>query len=70
MKLSTLVIIFGGLLSATTIKWSKIWDRRTISQVYQDIKAGKQRATVYERIVAPLSLTLIVIGMYLALTWR
>lgn len=70
MKLSTLLILLGGLLSATTLKWSQMWDRRTISQIYQDAKAGKQRATLYARIIAPISLTLILIGMYLALTWR
>jgi hypothetical protein len=47
-----------------------MWDRRAISQIYQDAKAGKQRATLYAKIIAPISLTLILIGMYLALTWR
>jgi hypothetical protein len=70
MKLSTLLILLGGLLSATTLKWSQVWDRRTISQIYQDAKAGKQRATLYARIIVPISLTLILIGMYLALTSR
>jgi len=70
MKLSTLLILLAGLLLATTQKWSQMWDRRTISQIYRDAKAGKQRSTLYARIIAPISLTLIVIGTYLALTWR
>ena len=70
MKLSTLLMLLGGVLSATTFKWSRIWDRRTMSEIYQDIKAGKQRATLYERIVAPISVTLIAIGIYLSFTWR
>jgi hypothetical protein len=70
MKLSTLLILLGALLSATTLKWSLMWDRRTINQIYQDANAGMQRATLYTRIIAPISLILILTGVYLALTWR
>jgi hypothetical protein len=70
MKLSTLLIVLGGLLSATTLKWSQIWDRRTVSEIYRDAKAGKLRSTLYAKIIAPISFILILVGMYLALTWR
>ena len=70
MKLSFLLIFLGGLLAATSLRWSQIWDRRPMKQIYQDIKAGKQRSTLYQKIVAPVSLTLIIVGLYLALTWR
>jgi hypothetical protein len=70
MKLSTLLILLGGLLSATTLKWSQIRDRRTIGQIYQDAKAGKQRTTLRARISGYLSLILVLTGIYLALTWR
>ena len=70
MKLSFLLICLGGLLAATSLRWSPIWDRRPMKQIYQDIKAGKQRSTLYQKIVAPVSLTLIIVGLYLALTWR
>jgi hypothetical protein len=70
MKLSTLLIVLGGLLSATTLKWSQIWNRRTLTEIYQDAKAGKRRSTVYAKIIGPISFILILVGMYLALTWR
>ena len=70
MKLSTLLIVLGGLLSATTLKWSQIRDRRTVAEIYRDAKAGKLRSTLYAKIIAPISFILIPAGMYLALTWR
>jgi hypothetical protein len=70
MKLSTLLIALGGLLSATTLRWSQINSRRTLSEIYQDAKVGKLRTTLYAKIVAPVSLVLIIVGIYLALTWR
>jgi hypothetical protein len=70
MKLSTLLIVLAGLLSATTLKWSQIWNRRTLTEIYQDAKAGKLRSTLYAKIIAPISFILILVGMYLALTWR
>jgi len=70
MKLSTLLIVLGGLLSATTFRWSQIFDRRTSSEIYQDAKAGKQRVTLYARIIAPISVIIILVGIYLALTWQ
>ena len=70
MKLSTLLIVLGGLLAATTLKRSQIGYRRTLSEIYQDAKAGKLRSTVYAKIMAPISVILILVGLYLALTWR
>lgn len=71
MKLSTLLLILGGLLLATTRKWPIItWDKRKISEIYRDAKGGKQRSSLYTKIVAPVSLLLIIIGTYLELTWR
>ncbi|MGB6488423.1 MAG: hypothetical protein WBE91_16220 [Steroidobacteraceae bacterium] len=71
MKLSALLTILGGLLAATTRKWPIFTgDKRMVGQIYRDAKAGKQRASLYAKVVAPVSLMLIIIGMYLALTWR
>jgi hypothetical protein len=71
MKLSTLLMILGGLLAATTMKRPLFTGyKRTVRQIYQDAKAGKQRSSLYAKIVAPVSLMLIVIGTYLAFTWR
>ena len=70
MKLSTLLITLGGLLAATTMKWSQFWDRRTLNQIYQDAKAGRLRSTSYQKIATPVAVALIVVGTYLALTWR
>lgn len=70
MKLSALLMLLGVLLAATAGKWPIFrWDSRTIGQIYQDAKAGRQRSSLYARIVAPVALLSIVIGMYLALTW-
>ena len=70
MKLSTLLVTLGALLAATTFKWSETWDRRTLKQVYQDAKARRLRSTLYQRIATPVAAALIVVGIYLALTWR
>jgi hypothetical protein len=71
MKLSTVIIILGGLLLATTRKWPIITlDKRTIGQVYQDARAGKLRSSLYAKLVTPVSILLIIIGTYLELTWR
>jgi hypothetical protein len=71
MKLSTLLIALGGLLAATTVSWSQVWRlRQSFDQIYRDAKSGKLRSSLYAKIVAPLSLGLIIAGMYLALTWR
>jgi hypothetical protein len=70
MKLSFLLIILGGLLAATSLRWSQIWDRRPMKQIYQDIKVGKQRSTLYQKIAAPVSFALVIVGLYLAFTWR
>jgi hypothetical protein len=70
MKLSTLLVVLGGLLSATTLKWSYIRDRRTIAEIFQDAKTGKLRTTLYAKIIVPISFILILVGMYFAVTWR
>jgi hypothetical protein len=70
MKLSTLLIALGGLLAATTLRWSQIRDRRTLNEIYQDAKAGKLRTTLYAKIITPVSLVLTIVGIYLALTWQ
>jgi hypothetical protein len=70
MKLSFLLICLGGLLAATTLNWSTIWDRRPLRQLYRDARIGKLRNSLYAKIVVPVSLALIIAGMYLALTWR
>jgi hypothetical protein len=70
MKPSSLLITLGALLSATTFKWSELWDRRTLREICQDAKAGKLHTTLYTKIVAPVSVVLIIVGTYLDLTWR
>jgi hypothetical protein len=44
--------------------------RSSIKQVYLEVKAGRGRVGLYAMIVAPVSLALIVAGLYLAFTWR
>jgi hypothetical protein len=70
VKLSTLLICLGGLLAATALVWSKMSSRRSIKQVYLEVKSGRGRVGIYAMIVAPVSLALIIAGLYLALTWR
>jgi hypothetical protein len=71
MKLSTSLMVLAVLLTATTWKWPFFrWDDRTIGQIYQDVKAGRQRSSPYARGVAPVALLLMIISVYLALTWR
>jgi hypothetical protein len=71
MRLSTLLMLLGILLWATTWrKWSDIWDRRRLTQIYQDIKTGRQRMTLYEKLVAPVSIALMFAGIYLSITGR
>jgi hypothetical protein len=41
MKLSFLLTCLGGLLAATTLSWSQMWDRRSFKQLYQDARAGR-----------------------------
>ena len=70
MKLGALLICLGGLLAATGLTWSKM-SNRSIKQIYLDVKTGRMpRVGVYAMIIAPVSLALIIAGMYLALTWR
>ncbi len=71
MKLSALLICLGALLAATALTWSKMSTRRSVKQVYLDVKSGRElRVGVYAMIIAPVSLVLIIAGLYLALTWR
>jgi hypothetical protein len=71
MRLGALLICLGALLAATALSWSKMSSRRSIKQVYMDVKTGRMpRVGVYAMIIAPVSLALIIAGMYLALTWR
>jgi hypothetical protein len=55
IKLSTLLIVLGGHLAATTVKWSKVSGRHTVPVVYQHAKAGKLGVTMYAKLVAPVS---------------
>ncbi len=68
MELSHWLILLGGLLSATTMDWSHGAYRRTLKEIYDTAKAGQLRSTLYARLVAPVSVALIVVGVYLALT--
>ncbi|HUA26420.1 MAG TPA: hypothetical protein VMA54_19990 [Steroidobacteraceae bacterium] len=71
MKLSTLLMLLALLLIATTRKWPFFKrDNRTIGQIYRDIKAGRQRSSLYARIVNPVALLLFIISIHLSLTWR
>ena len=71
MRLGALLICLGGLLAATALNWSKMSSRRSIKQIYMDVKTGRMpRVGVYAMIIAPVSLVLIMAGLYLALTWR
>jgi hypothetical protein len=70
MKLSFLLTCLGGLLAATTLSWSQMWDRRSFKQLYQDARVGKLHSSLYAKIVGPVSFALVIAGIYLALTWR
>ncbi len=70
MKLSALLICLGGLLSASALGRSPMWGRRSIKQVYLEVKSGRARVGLYAIVVAPVSLALIIAGLYLAFTWR
>jgi hypothetical protein len=58
----------AGLLSATNIKWSQLRGGRTINDIYREAKAGKLHSSPYQKVTSLLSLILIVVGMYLALS--
>ena len=69
VQLSTLLMILASALSLTTTRWSQLWDRRTLTQIAKDIRSGKQpRPSMYARIVFPVTLVLLVAGIYLAVT--
>jgi len=70
MKLSLLLIGLGSLLAATALSWTRVWDRNSIRQLHQALRTGQLRVGIYAMIVAPVSLALVIAGMYLALTWR
>ena len=57
MRFGVLLICLGGLLAATALAWSKMSSRRSVKQVYMEVKSGRElRVGVYAMIVAPLSL--------------
>ena len=66
MRTSTLVILAGGLLAATTVKWSDPNLRRTLGGIYREAKAGRLRSSPYEKLAGWASILLVVIGIYLA----
>jgi hypothetical protein len=70
MKLSLLLICLGGLLAATALGVTQVWERGAIKQLHQLLKSGRLPVSLYAKIVGPLSLMLVIVGMYLALTWR
>jgi hypothetical protein len=47
-----------------------VWDRKSIRRLHQQLKSGKLPVGLYATVMAPLSLALVITGMYLALTWR
>jgi len=70
VKLSSLLICLGGLLAATTLSWSQLWDRRSVKELFRDARVGKLHSSAYAKVAAPVSFALIVSGTYLAFTWR
>jgi hypothetical protein len=70
MRSSTLIIIAGGLLSATTFSWSELRSQghRRISDIYRDAKAGRIRSSLYRKFASLASLILIIVGLYLAIS--
>jgi hypothetical protein len=70
MKLSLLLICLGGLLAATALGWTQVWERSAIKRLHQLLKSGSLPVSLYAKIVGPLALMLVIVGMYLALTWR
>ena len=68
MRSSTLLMMAGGALSATAIKWSQLRGRRTLKDIHRDVKEGRLRISPYQHIVGVLSLMLILVGLYLALS--
>jgi hypothetical protein len=50
VPLSALLRILAGALGLAGTPWSKIWDRRSITQTYRDIKTGKDRSSLYSRV--------------------
>jgi hypothetical protein len=70
VKTSSLLIALGGMLALTTMRWSQLLDRRTISQIYRDAQGGGVRSSAYQRVARPVSALLVAAGTYLAFTWR
>jgi hypothetical protein len=68
VRTSTLIISAAGLLAATTIKWSELRTRRTLGDIYREAKAGRLRMSPYRAIAGPVSLVLMVVGVYLAIS--
>lgn len=76
VKLSTLLTVLGLLLLLTTQSWSQWWTglrgtNRTFSQIYQDIKSGKQpRMSLYAQVATWVSVVLIIAGTYVSCSGR
>jgi hypothetical protein len=70
MELSQLLMLLGGLLCATAMKWNYLGARRTPGEIFRDARAGRLRVTLYAKIVTPVGLTLMIVGIYLQLTWH
>jgi hypothetical protein len=70
MRTSTLVILAGGLLAATTVKWSDPNLRRTLGGIYREAKAGRLRSSLYDTLAGWASLILLIVGMYLAFSGK
>jgi hypothetical protein len=68
VKTSTMITTAGGLLAATAINWSDLRTRRTLGDIYREAKAGRLRMSPYKAIAGPVSLLLIVLGTYLAIS--
>jgi hypothetical protein len=70
VKSSSLLIALGALLGLTTMRWSQLLDRRTISQIYRDAMSGGMKSSAYQRVARVVSVLIVGAGFYLAFTWR
>jgi hypothetical protein len=76
IRLSTLLIVLGLLLTLTT-RSSSQWRKylrginRTPSQIYQDFRSGKEpRMSLYAHVVTLVSVVLIIAATYLLFVGR
>ena len=70
MGISLVLIGLGALLAASALGWTRVWDRNSISELHDRLKTGRLRVGLYATIVAPISLALVIAGVYLALLLR